>query len=91
MLCGPTLAESMRGGPAMIFIPFHRRRGRSQSKKQVARTAAFAARVFSAAILVTVLYSITVSKLRPSPSGTGLRRPFLYDRRSSVAVGRPKR
>jgi len=41
--------------------------------KQVARTAGFAVRVFSVAIIATVPYSIAVSKLRPVPSGTGLR------------------
>jgi len=48
--------------------------------KQVARTAGFAVRVFSVAIIATVPYSIAVSKLR---------RPFLCDRCFSVAVQGP--
>jgi hypothetical protein len=48
--------------------------------QQVARTAGFAVRVFSAAIVVTVPYSIAVSKLR---------RAFLSD--FFVAVRRPRR
>jgi hypothetical protein len=45
--------------------------------EQVARTAGFAVRVFSVAIIVAALYSIAVSKLR---------RPFLSDRYLFVAV-----
>jgi hypothetical protein len=45
--------------------------------KQVARTADFAVRVFSLAIIATVPYSIAVSKLR---------RPFLSDRYFFIAV-----
>jgi hypothetical protein len=36
-------------------------------------------RVFSVSNIATVPYSIAVSKLRPVPSDTGLRRPFLSD------------
>jgi hypothetical protein len=50
--------------------------------KPVARTAGFVVHVFSSAILVTVSYSIAVSKLR---------RPLVYDRCLSVAVRRPRR
>lgn len=56
--------------------------GERHIKKQVARTAGVAVRVFSMAIIATVPHSIAVSKLR---------RPFLYDRCFSVAVRRPKR
>jgi hypothetical protein len=48
-----------------------------QITQQVARTAAFAVRVFSLAIIATVPYSILVSKLR---------RPFLADRYFFIAV-----
>jgi hypothetical protein len=48
----------------------------SEKKQARARTAGFAVRVFSIAIIATVLHSIAVSRLRPVPSGTGLRRPF---------------
>jgi hypothetical protein len=49
--------------------------------------------VFSAAITAAVPYSIAVSKLRPVPSGTGLRRSFsprstfLYRRAPGQAAG----
>ena len=45
--------------------------------KQVARTADFAVRVFSVAVIATVPYSIAVSKLR---------RPFLSDRYFFIVV-----
>jgi hypothetical protein len=54
--------------PASIVLPL---------LKQVARTAGFAVRVFSLAIIATVSYSTPVSKLR---------RPFLSDRFFFVAV-----
>ena len=47
------------------------------SRKQVARTADFAVRVFSVAMIATVPYSIAVSKLR---------RPFLSDRYFFIVV-----
>jgi hypothetical protein len=47
-------------------------------------------RVFPAAIIASLPYSIAVSKLRPVPSGTGLRRPFLWDRNYSIAVRLPR-
>jgi hypothetical protein len=46
-------------------------------EEQVARTAGFAVRVFSVAIIATVPYSIAVSKLR---------RPFLSDRYFFIVV-----
>ncbi len=47
------------------------------NREQVARTAGFAVRVFSVAIIATVPYSIAVSKLR---------RPFLSDRYFFIVV-----
>ena len=49
----------------------------SRTNQQVARTADFAVRVFSVAIIATVPYSIAVSKLR---------RPFLSDRYFFIVV-----
>ena len=54
----------------------------SQRNKHVARTAAFAVRVFSLATIATVPYSIAVSKLR---------RPFLSDRYFFISVRLLKR
>ena len=51
-----------------------------------ARTADFAVRVFSVALIATVPCSIAASKLRPVPSGTGLRRPFLSHRYFFIVV-----
>jgi hypothetical protein len=60
--------------------------GLNSHAERVARTADFAVRVFSVAIAAAVPYSIAVSKLRPVPSGTGLRRPFLSDRYLFIVV-----
>jgi putative transposase len=54
-----------------------RKIGRSGEQKQVARTAGFAVRVFSVAIITTAPYSIPVSKLR---------RLFLSDRYFFIVV-----
>ena len=51
--------------------------GKAKLPEQVARTADFAVRVFSVAIIATVPYSIAVSKLR---------RPFLSDRYFFIVV-----
>ena len=49
----------------------------AEDRKQVARTADFAVRVFSVALIATVPYLIAVSNLR---------RPFLSDRYFFIAV-----
>jgi hypothetical protein len=59
-----------------VFAP------RAQTHEQVARTATFAVRVFSAAVIATSPYCIAVSELR---------RLFLSDRYFSIAVRPPRR
>jgi hypothetical protein len=49
---------------AMLPNPKHDLRDRLPSREQAARTSYFAVRVFTIALIVTVPYSIAVSKLR---------------------------